>query len=116
MKRFLVILFALLVCNVVSLCVTTDPPLSEHTREIVMHSETIVLQQSGSMGFVTPETHSVNLQTAKVNQTNHQAHTLVAHAGGSHSLNLAIAIRNSHVVGFSRSVDKYIYALRRIII
>ena len=116
MKRCLVILFALLLCNVVSLSVTTDESLSEVRREVVSYSEIFVLQQSRSVGFVTTETQSLTLQSVKVNQTNHQVHTSFAHASDSHSLNMVIAICNSHIVGFARSVDKYIYALRRIII
>lgn len=117
MKRYLVILFTLLLCNVVGLCVNADDSLSDVELDVKLSSESFISQQSRSCGIVLPETNSASVISVKVNQNNHhQLYTFFAHAGASHSLNAVIACRKSHIVGFSRSVDKYIYALRRIII
>ena len=117
MKRYLVILFTLLLCNVVGFCVDADKSLSDAELEVRLCSECIISQQSRSCGIIQQETNSASVISVKVNQNNHhQLYTFFAHAGASHSLNAVIACRKSHIVRFTRSVDKYIYALRRIII
>lgn len=116
-KRFVVIISALLICNLASLFVSFEATSSDEHNEVVLSSDCAISQSSGSSPMILNETNYVSIVFAKVNQTTptHEFSS-EAHVRDSHIINAVITLCNTRFIGFSRSVDKYIYALRRIII
>lgn len=112
MNRLVSILFLLFVYGATSLSATDADVVSE----VVPCSETFenltISGDPNSEGVVINENNITFSVSPKVHHSHH--HAFGAHY--SHFVNAIIAVHNSCLVGFSRTIDKYIYFLRHIII
>lgn len=116
MKNLLQILFVLLLCEVVPGSDVSKGASADAVRDMAFQQGAISLHNSSSFKMMLNETVSLNLGVKVCKTSHHQGHIFDPRTKYSHSLNLSIAIHNACIVAFSRSVDKYIYALRHIII
>ena len=117
MRRLLFVIVALLLCDFVAFSASESESLSSvGSLETISQNECVIAQQSGRSCLAVGETNYVVSPSVKVVENHDYISECDFLFGNSHLINYAVITSNSRLIGFSRSVDKYIYALHHLII
>lgn len=116
MKKFIAILILFFLGNLYAAEISASLPAKTVVNQVEVDCSCQLAQHNRSSMMVINETSYVCNAPVKVNENHHNDHIGCEQQFSVHCHKHALCEYNSNIESFSRSVDKYIYALRHIII
>lgn len=116
MQKLILIIIAIVLCDFAAHSVMADEPNMGGMPLVELSGDYSFESQSAIPALAYGETSCVVAPPVKIIESHDYELECYIRASNSRLINSVIISTNSRLVGFSRSVDKYIYALHQLLI